>query len=73
MSCCVANATIDYNAVTIVADTITVESVADEVELDDVYGTERQLLYVACTRARDRLLITAVNPASELLNDMNVR
>jgi len=50
-----------------------VESVADEVELDDVYETERQLLYVACTRARDRLLITAVNPASEFLNDLEVR
>jgi superfamily I DNA/RNA helicase len=47
-----------------------IESVADEVELDDVYETERQLLYVACTRARDRLLITAVNPASEFLNDL---
>jgi hypothetical protein len=49
-----------------------VESVADEVELDDVYETERQLLYVACTRARDRLLISAVNPASEFLNDLDV-
>jgi superfamily I DNA/RNA helicase len=49
------------------------ESVADEVELDDVYETERQLLYVACTRARDRLLISAVNPASEFLNDLDVR
>ena len=29
-----------------------IESVADEVELDDVYETERQLFYVACTRAR---------------------
>jgi superfamily I DNA/RNA helicase len=47
-----------------------IESVADEVELDDVYETERQLLYVACTRARDRLLITAVNPASEFLKDI---
>jgi superfamily I DNA/RNA helicase len=34
-----------------------VEAVADEVELDDVYETERQLFYVACTRARDRLLV----------------
>jgi superfamily I DNA/RNA helicase len=47
-----------------------VQSVADEVELDDVYETERQLLYVACTRARDRLLISAVNPASESLSDL---
>jgi superfamily I DNA/RNA helicase len=47
-----------------------IESVADEVDLDDVYETERQLLYVACTRARDRLLITGVSPGSEFLKDM---
>jgi hypothetical protein len=47
-----------------------IESVADEVDLDDVYETERQLLYVACTRARDRLLITAVKPGSEFLKDL---
>lgn len=47
-----------------------IESVADEVELDDVYETERQLFYVACTRARDRLLITAITPGSEFLNDL---
>jgi superfamily I DNA/RNA helicase len=35
-----------------------------------VYDTERQLLYVACTRARDRLLISAVEPASEFLDDV---
>jgi superfamily I DNA/RNA helicase len=32
--------------------------VAEEIELDDVYATERHLFYVACTRARDRLLVT---------------
>ena len=47
-----------------------IESVADEVELDDVYETERQLFYVACTRARDRLLVTGLSPASEFLNDL---
>jgi superfamily I DNA/RNA helicase len=46
------------------------EAVADETELDDVFETERHLLYVACTRARDRLLITAVRPASEFLQDL---
>ena len=29
-----------------------------------VYETERHLLYVACTRARDHLLVTGVKPAS---------
>lgn len=46
------------------------ETVADEVELDDVYATERQLLYVACTRARDHLLVTAVKPGSEFIGDL---
>ena len=49
-----------------------IESVADEVDLDDVYETERQLFYVACTRARDRLLVTGVQPASEFLNDIGL-
>ena len=47
-----------------------ISTVADEVELDDVYATERQLLYVACTRARDRLLITGIAPGSEFLRDL---
>jgi hypothetical protein len=47
-----------------------IESAADEVDLDDVYETERQLLYVACTRARDRLLVSGVQPGSEFLNDL---
>src|SRR6266496_5546982 len=47
-----------------------IEAVADEVDLDDVYETERQLLYVACTRARDRLLVTGVAPGSEFLRDV---
>jgi superfamily I DNA/RNA helicase len=47
-----------------------VQQVADEFELDEVLTTERQLLYVAATRARDRLVITAVTPASELLDDL---
>lgn len=48
-----------------------IEAGADEVELDDVYATERQLLYVACTRARDRLLISGVKPGSEFLGDFS--
>jgi superfamily I DNA/RNA helicase len=31
--------------------------------------TKRHLLYVACTRARDHLLVTGVDPASEFLDD----
>ncbi len=47
-----------------------IENVADEADLEDVYNTERHLLYVACTRARDRLLVTGVDPASEFLDDL---
>ncbi len=46
------------------------ESVADDADLEEVYETERHLLYVACTRARDHLLVTAVEPASEFLDDL---
>ena len=47
-----------------------IESVADDSDLEEVYQTERHLLYVACTRARDRLLVTGVDPASEFLDDL---
>lgn len=43
---------------------------ADEAELDDVYETERRLLYVACTRARERLQVTGIAPGSEYLADL---
>lgn len=46
-----------------------VESVSDESDLQEVYDTERHLLYVACTRARDQLLVTGVAPGSEFLDD----
>lgn len=47
-----------------------IEAVADTADLEDVYDTERHLLYVACTRARDRLLVTGVEPGSEFLEDL---
>jgi len=47
-----------------------IESAADESELEDVYNTERHLLYVACTRARDHLLVTSAGDASEFVDDM---
>lgn len=48
-----------------------IESVVDDSDLEEVYNTERHLLYVACTRARDRLLVTAMNPGSEFLDDLS--
>ncbi len=47
-----------------------IESVGDDADLQEVYDTERHLLYVACTRARDHLLVTSVEPASEFLDDL---
>ena len=46
-----------------------IETVGDDSDLQEVYDTERHLLYVACTRARDHLLISGVNPVSEFLDD----
>lgn len=48
-----------------------IEAVVDDADLEEVYNTERHLLYVACTRARDYLLVTGVNPASEFLADFS--
>jgi superfamily I DNA/RNA helicase len=47
-----------------------IETVADDTDLEEIYNTERHLLYVACTRARDHLLVTSVEPASEFLDDL---
>jgi superfamily I DNA/RNA helicase/mRNA-degrading endonuclease RelE of RelBE toxin-antitoxin system len=47
-----------------------VDALGDAADLDDVLATERQLLYVACTRARDGLLVTGVAPGSEFLADL---
>ncbi len=47
-----------------------IETVTDESDLEEVYTTERHLLYVACTRARDHLFVTGVDPASEFLDDL---
>lgn len=48
-----------------------IEVVTDDTDLEEVYNTERHLLYVACTRARDQLLITGVKPGSEFLDDLS--
>lgn len=47
-----------------------IDTVTDEADLEDFYNTERHLLYVACTRARDHLLVTSTTPASEFLDDI---
>jgi ATP-dependent exoDNAse (exonuclease V) beta subunit len=47
-----------------------IETVGDDVDLQEVYHTERHLLYVACTRAQDLLLVCGVSQMSEFLDDL---
>ncbi|WP_269522413.1 3'-5' exonuclease [Coraliomargarita parva] len=50
-----------------------IEQIGDAADLEDIYNTERHLLYVACTRARDHLLITSTVPGSEFLDDLRIK
>jgi superfamily I DNA/RNA helicase len=47
-----------------------IEAASDESELDEIYDTERHLLYVAVTRARDQVLVTGIKPGSEFIEDL---
>lgn len=47
--------------------------VGDFGDLEAVQDTERHLLYVASTRARDRLHLSGVTPGSEFLDDLRSR
>jgi len=49
-----------------------IEQVTDDGDLEEVYATERHLLYVACTRAREQLLVSGVTPVSEFLDDLKI-
>ena len=49
-----------------------IETVADDADLIEVYDTERHLLYVACTSARDCLLVTSGDSTSEFLDDLRM-
>lgn len=68
---------LEYKAVLVVAcdqgvlplDT-RIADVADEYELDEIIATERQLFYVAVTRARDHLFVSGVSPGSEFIADL---
>ncbi|MBT6184831.1 MAG: DEAD/DEAH box helicase [Betaproteobacteria bacterium] len=42
----------------------------EEVDLQEVERTERQLLYVACTRAREALIVSGVGVGSKYLYDL---
>jgi len=47
-----------------------IETVGDDADLQEVYDTERHFLYVACTRARDHLLVSGIEPVSEFMDDI---
>lgn len=47
-----------------------IEAITDHADLEEVFDTERHLLYVACTRARDHLLVTSAGPQSEFVDDL---
>lgn len=49
-----------------------IDTASDESELEEVYDAERHLLYVACTRARDQVAVSGVDPASDFLEDLRM-
>lgn len=68
---------LEFRAVAVMAcdDTVIpsqerIAAITDESDLHEVYETERHLLYVACTRARDFLLVTSGDVASEYVEDL---
>ncbi|WP_343347982.1 3'-5' exonuclease [Sphingomicrobium sp. XHP0239] len=54
----------------VIPDPSRFDAIGDVGELEAAFETERHLLYVACTRARDQLLVTGVAPGSEFLDDL---
>jgi superfamily I DNA/RNA helicase len=70
---------LEFKAVVVMAcddDIIPLQSrlnmAVDAADLKNIHETERQLLYVACTRARDYLLVTSGKNASEFLSDLTI-
>ena len=68
---------LEFRAVSVIAcdedvlpDPVRMAAIGDLAELETAYETERHLLYVACTRARDRLLVSGIAPGSEFLDDL---
>lgn len=54
----------------VLPDPLRLAGIGDTADLEAAYDTERHLLYVACTRARDRLIVSAIAPGSEFLDDL---
>ncbi|HNX97272.1 MAG TPA: 3'-5' exonuclease, partial [Candidatus Aminicenantes bacterium] len=49
------------------------ETAGETSDLQEIYNTERQLLYVAITRARDHLLVSSGGEPSEFVDDLTSR
>lgn len=67
----------EYRAVAVIAcdaDLLPLESrlmaANDERDMQEVFDTERHLLYVAATRAREQLWVSGCDPVSEFLQDL---
>lgn len=67
---------LEFRAVAVMAcdedvlpDPARLAGIGDIADMEAAFETERHLLYVACTRARDRLMVTGVAPGSEFLAD----
>ena len=54
----------------VIPDQNRIDGIRDQAELEEVYNTERHLLYVACTRARDMLWISCAGVPSEFVEDL---
>ena len=54
----------------VVPDAARLAAVDDVADLEAIHETERYLLYVAATRARDRLMLSWKSPRSESLDDL---
>jgi superfamily I DNA/RNA helicase len=57
----------------VIPDGERIAAIGDMAEMEAIYESERHLLYVACTRPRDRLMVSAVEPGSEFLEDFRHR
>lgn len=54
----------------VIPDPDRLSEAADMPAMEEAHDLERHLLYVALTRARDELLVSGVEPASEYLDDL---
>ncbi|HQS46491.1 MAG: hypothetical protein B7Y12_03355 [Rhizobiales bacterium 24-66-13] len=70
---------LEFRAVAVIAldenvlpDPQRLSEVGDLADLEAIQETERHLLYVAATRARDRLMLSGVSPGSEFLDDIRM-